>query len=225
MCVDGEGGTEPKPVVISIAGMAASGGYLISSPGTKIFATPASISGSIGVISIMPNLSGLLEHFEIGVDTVATAESADFPNIFRPLDEVELTHISDLVMEEYDELVSTVAAGRNSSEESIDEVAQGRIWSGKQAQERNLVDELGGLTEAVAVARVLEKLNENARIIEINPGVNHMQSILRTAFDIQQKSPLDTLPQDLVDIIEFYRILAKFEGEHTLYLMPYVQQP
>ena len=78
----------------------ASGGYLISSPGNKIFATPATISGSIGVISLMPNLSGLLKHLEIDTDTVTMAESADFPNIFRPLSETELTHISNLVMEE-----------------------------------------------------------------------------------------------------------------------------
>jgi len=223
LCVNGEANAGPKPIVVSTAGMAASGGYLISSPGTKIFATPASISGSIGVISIMPNLSKLLERFEIGVDTVAMAKSADFPNVFRPLDETELTHISNLVMEEYDSFVSTVAAGRNSDKESIDEVAQGRIWSGRQARGKGLVDELGGLSEAIEAARELANIRGNAQIVEINPGVPPSQSILKSALAIQEESPLDMLPQDLVDIVDFYKILVRLEGEHVLYLIPYVQ--
>jgi len=225
LCVNGEKNARPKPIVISMAGMAASGGYLISSPGTKIFATPVSISGSIGVISIMPNLSGLLEHFEIGADTVAMTKSADFPNFFRPLNETELAHISSLIMEEYDDFVSTVATGRNSEKESIDEVAQGRIWSGKQARERGLVDELGGLTEAIEAARELANIRGNAQIVEINPGAPPRQSILKAALGIQEESPLNRLPQDLADIIDFYKILARLEGEQVLYLMPYVQEP
>lgn len=222
LCVNGE---EPKPVVVSMAGMAASGGYLISSPATRIFATPGTISGSIGVISIMPNLSRLLEHFEVGTDTVATAKSADFPNIFRPLSEDEETHISDSVMEEYENLVSTVATGRNSSREAIDKTARGRIWSGEQAYSRGLIDELGGLTEAVETAKELAGIRGDARIIEVNPGIIHMQYLLRAAFGIQEELLLSRLPKEVVDIIEFYEILAKFEGEHALYLMPYVQQP
>jgi len=224
LCVNGEEDINPKPVVISTAGMAASGGYLISSPGTKIFATPASISGSIGVISIMPNLSELLKKFEIGTDTVAITESADFPNIFRPLSEAELTHISNLVEEEYDEFVSTVAAGRNSNSKLIDEVARGRIWSGSQAYERGLVDELGGLTKAIEAAKKIAGIKGNAHVIEVNPGVINMQSILK-AFGIQRESPLSLLPEDLADIIEFHKTLAKFKEENILYLTPYVQKP
>jgi len=220
LCVSDE--KNRKPVVISMAGVAASGGYLISSPGTKIFATPATISGSIGVISIIPNISGLLKHLEIGTDTVAMAESADFPNIFRPLSEAELTHISDVVMKEYDDFVSAVAIGRNSTNESIETVAEGRIWSGAQALDRGLVDELGGLTEAIEAAK--EGIKKDTRIIEINPGLTSMQRSLEI-FGIQQESLLNLLPQDLADIIEFHIALAKFEDERTLYLMPYVQQP
>jgi len=222
LCVNGE---KPKPVVVSMAGVAASGGYLISSPATKILATPASISGSIGVISIMPNLSGLLERFEVDADTVTTAKSADLPNIFRPLSEEELAHISDLVIEEYENLVSTVARGRNSSRDAIEESARGRIWSGGQARDRGLIDELGGLSEAVEAAKKLADIKGDAHIIEVNPGLTHMQDFLWGAFGIQEKPLLSTLPQEMVDIIEFYEILAKFEGENALYLMPYVQQP
>ena len=224
LCANGEGDKKPKPVVISMAGVAASGGYLISSPGNKIFATPATISGSIGVISLMPNLSGLLKHLEIDTDTVTMAESADFPNIFRPLSETELTHISNLVMEEYDGFVATVATGRNSTNESIDEVARGRIWSGEQARDRGLVDELGGLTEAIEAAKELTGIKGDAHIIEVNPGVVFILSILKT-LGIQQESPLGTLPQDLLSIIEFHKTLTKFGDERALYLTPYVQLP
>lgn len=216
LCVNGQGDLKPKPVVISMAGLAASGGYLISSPGTKIFATPATISGSIGVISVMPNLSGLLEHFKIGTDTVATAESADFPNIFRPLSEAELAQISDLVMEEYDSFVSTVATGRKSTEDSIDEVGRGRIWSGGQARDRDLVDELGGLTEAIKAAGELAGIKADVRIAEVNPGIRYIQNVLEV---------LGRLPRDLADIIEFHETLSRFKDERALYLMPYVQQP
>ncbi|MCK5249649.1 MAG: signal peptide peptidase SppA, partial [Spirochaetaceae bacterium] len=142
-------GPRPKPIVISMGGVAASGGYMISAPGSRVLATPGTITGSIGVITMIPDISGLLEMFEIGVDTVTTTESADIPNIYRPLTETEEQRIRDSVMENYDSFISMVAVNRDMTSESVNTVAMGRIWTGRQAMDRGLVDSMGGLDEAI----------------------------------------------------------------------------
>ncbi len=218
-------GPRPKPIVISMGGVAASGGYMISAPGSKVLATPGTITGSIGVITMIPDISGLLDMFEVGVDTVTTTESADVPNIYRPLTASEEKRIRDSVMENYDSFINMVAINRNMDVQTVDTVAMGRIWTGKQAMDRGLVDNMGGLDDAIELAEGLAGV-KNARVLEIDPGtvrfsIPGMPAALAVFLNLEPKNPLDMLPEDLRDVIEFYQTVSSYERGEALFLMPY----
>jgi len=218
-------GPRPKPIVISMGGMAASGGYMISAPGSRVLATPGTITGSIGVITMIPDISGLLEMFEVGVGTVTTTESADVPNIYRPLTPVEEKRIRDSVMDNYDSFINMVAVSRGMEVSSVDNVAKGRIWTGQQAMDRGLVDNMGGLEDAIDLVKSMAGVNE-ARIIEVDPGrirfsIPGMPGALATFLNLKPKDPLDAVPDDLRDVIEFYKTVSSYEKGEALFLMPY----
>ena len=145
-----------KPVVISMGNYAASGGYFISAPGTKIYADPMTISGSIGVFGLIPNAGKLLED-KLGLTTeiVNTNKNSDFPSILRPMkpNEKELMQLSIEMI--YSDFVSKVASGRKMSSASVDSIGQGRVWSGTSALKIGLVDEIGGLKDAIKGASKL----------------------------------------------------------------------
>ena len=221
-------GPRPKPVVISMGGMAASGGYMISAPGSRILATPGTITGSIGVIALIPDVSGLLEMFDVEAETIVTTESADVPNITRPLTPAEKTLIRRSIMENYDSFVEMVASNRSMSPEAVDAVAQGRIWSGRQAMDRGLVDALGGLSEAIALASDMADVR-NPRILEINPGsfpmmIPGIPGGIQAFFGWEKPDPLEALPDDLRDVLEFYQLIDEYRRGEALYLMPYTRE-
>jgi protease-4 len=218
-------GDNPKPIVISMAGSAASGGYMIAAPGSHILATPATLTGSIGVIAVVPNLAGLLEYFEVGSDTVTTKESADAPNVFRPLTEAEESLIRNSIMDEYDAFVTLVAENREMTVDEVDAAARGRIWTGKQAVERGLVDDIGGLDDAIELAEELAGIRD-ARVLEIDPGnigfnFPGMPGAAAALLGLQTPDPLSAVPTDFRDVVEFYKTLSEFERGEALYYMPY----
>jgi protease-4 len=139
-----------KPVVISMGNYAASGGYYISAPGTKIYADPMTISGSIGVFGLIPNAGKLLED-KLGLTTeiVKTNKNSDFPSIFRAMNPYEKELMQMSIEKIYSDFVSKVASGRKMSSESVDSIGQGRVWSGASALKIGLVDEMGGLNDAI----------------------------------------------------------------------------
>ena len=145
-----------KPVVISMGNYAASGGYYISAPGTKIYANPMTISGSIGVFGIIPNARKLLEQ-KLGLTTevVNTNKNSDFPSVYRPMNNYEKEMMQLSIENIYSDFVSKVAAGRKMSARSVDSIGQGRVWSGNSAQKIGLVDEIGGLKDAISGAAKL----------------------------------------------------------------------
>jgi protease-4 len=159
---------EIKPVVISMGNYAASGGYYISAPGTKIYANPTTISGSIGVFGLIPNAAGLLEN-KLGIthETVNTNENSDFISLYRPLEAYEKNVMQMSIEKVYSDFVSKVAEGRKRSNESIDSIGQGRIWSGTNALKIGLVDELGGLRDAIAGAANLAGIDSLYSIREL----------------------------------------------------------
>lgn len=149
-----------KPVVISMGNYAASGGYYISAPGTKIYAEPTTISGSIGVFGLIPNAGKLLEQkLGISTETVNTNLNSDFPSIYRPMSVYEKEVMQISIEKVYSDFVSKVAKGRKMSPESVDSIGQGRVWSGTSARQIGLVDELGGLRDAVQGAAELAGLD------------------------------------------------------------------
>jgi len=145
-----------KPVVISMGNYAASGGYFISAPGTKIFADPTTISGSIGVFGLLPNTGKLLEQ-KIGITTesVNTNAYSDFPSVYRPMNAYEKEIMQMSIEKVYSDFVSKVASGRKMSEAAVDSIGQGRVWSGSRAKTIGLVDEMGGLQDAINEAAAL----------------------------------------------------------------------
>ncbi len=143
---------EAKPIVVSMGSLAASGGYWIACAADEIVAEPNTITGSIGVFGMFPNVRGLLGKIGISVDVVATAPHADMISPFRPKTERELEIFQDLVNRTYDDFLERVSQGRDLDRDTVHVIAQGRVWSGKDAVELGLVDRLGGLDDAVECA-------------------------------------------------------------------------
>ncbi|MGM0612724.1 MAG: signal peptide peptidase SppA [Bacteroidota bacterium] len=142
-----------KPVIVSMGDLAASGGYYIACPADKILAQPNTLTGSIGVFGVIPNIKGLLNNkLGITVDGVKTNEHADFGYPYRPLTSFEREVLQENVTNFYMDFVEKVAQGRDMTVEEVKEIGSGRVWNGIDAREIGLVDEFGGLDEAVEIA-------------------------------------------------------------------------
>lgn len=147
-----------KPVVVSMGNYAASGGYYISCGANRIFAEPGTITGSIGVFGVLPNLTELSGRVGIHTEQVKTHSNASGYSVFTPLQPATRDIIQQSVENIYTTFVNRVAAGRKMSFEQVDAIAQGRVWTGAEALEKGLVDELGGLDDAVKYAAKLAKI-------------------------------------------------------------------
>jgi protease-4 len=141
-----------KKVVVSMGTLAASGGYYISAPADRIFAEPGTLTGSIGVIFMHFNVRGLLEWAKVEETTLKTGRYKDTLSPFRPIHETDREEIQGLSDDVYGQFVQAVAQGRGLPEARVREIAEGRIYTGKRAKELKLVDELGGLDDAIAAA-------------------------------------------------------------------------
>ncbi|NKI30582.1 signal peptide peptidase SppA [Croceivirga thetidis] len=149
---------QTKPVVVSFGNIAASGGYYIAAAADRIIAEPTTITGSIGVFGTIPNISELSEDIGVNAEQVGTnANSVDY-SLFEPMTESFRSQVEESIEETYDTFVSLVAQGRQKTFEEIDAIAQGRVWSGVEAQKIGLVDELGGLDKAIEVAAELAEI-------------------------------------------------------------------
>jgi protease-4 len=155
-----------KPVVVSMGSYAASGGYWIAAYGDRIFAEPTTITGSIGVFGVQFDVKKLSGDFGLTFDTVKTGKFADVINITRPKTEEELAVFQRMVDWIYGEFVGKVAEARELKREVVEEIAQGRVWSGSEAKKLGLVDELGGLDAAIVYAAAQAKLGPNYRLVE-----------------------------------------------------------
>jgi len=141
-----------KPIVVSMGNYAASGGYYISCAAGWIVAEPTTLTGSIGVFGIVPNMEGLLGKVGLTTDVEKTNKYADFPNLSRSLNRDEKALLQNHVEKWYDIFLTRCAEGRGKTKAEIDSIGQGRVWSGEQAFKLGLVDELGGLDKAIEVA-------------------------------------------------------------------------
>ncbi len=153
-----------KPVVVSMSDLAASGGYWISTAADAVFADPATITGSIGVFSLLPNVEHTLGKVGVHADGVGTTWLTSAGDPRRPLDPRFGAIQQGSVEHIYREFLARVAQARGSSPDKIDEIAQGRVWTGRQARERGLVDQFGGQAAAVADAARRAKLAEGYHV-------------------------------------------------------------
>ena len=148
-----------KPVVVSFGNVAASGGYYIGVGGDKIFAEPTTITGSIGVFGTIPNVSGLAGDIGINAEQVGTNKNSVDYSLFEPMSNAFRDVVQEGIEDTYNTFLERVAAGRNMTIEEVDVLAQGRVWSGVDAKENGLIDELGNLEDAIAAAAELAELD------------------------------------------------------------------
>jgi protease-4 len=153
-----------KPVVVSMGDVAGSGGYWISMGADAIVAQPSTITGSIGVVFGKFNVRGLFAWAGVNVDTAKVGANADLMSFFRSLDSHQAQLVKTWMSAVYNDFVRRVGEGRGMSFETVEPLAHGRVWTGAQAKERKLVDELGGVDAAVALAKQKAKLPPDARV-------------------------------------------------------------
>ena len=154
-----------KPVYISMGGVAASGGYYISVAGDKIYADKETLTGSIGVITMIPNVSELLKKAEINYSVISKGKYSDMGSLVRDLTEDEKDKIRASSLKVYEEFVDRVAEGRNMTREEVLKSAEGRVWLGEEAKEIGLVDEIGGIEKAVSDLAISLEL-EDYKVVE-----------------------------------------------------------
>ncbi len=155
---------ERKPVIASMSDVAASGGYYIAMPAHAIVAQPATLTGSIGVVLLRFVIKGTFDKLGLNLETVKAGRYADLFSPVKPFTPDEKKKIGELMQATYDGFVEKAAAGRNTTPEKIDAVAQGRVWTGRQAKELGLIDELGGLDRALAIAKERAKIAASSEV-------------------------------------------------------------
>ena len=149
-----------KPVVVSMSSLAASGGYYISAPADEIFASPATLTGSIGIFAIIPTIDKTLGKIGVTVDGVGTTPLAGQLRIDRPMSDESRTLLQSQIGRGYEEFLQRVSSGRKKTRDEVDSIAQGRVWAGNDAKRLGLVDQLGSFDDAVRSAARRAKLTD-----------------------------------------------------------------
>ncbi len=205
-----------KPVVVSMSDVAGSGGYWIAMNANKIVAQPQTITGSIGVISGKFNLAKLLDKLGITAERIALGKRADMFTPFRSLTEEERTLLKTEILWIYDKFITKVSEGRNLNKEDVDKIGRGRVWTGHQAKELGLIDEIGGLTKAIELVKELINVPPGEDVkLDIWPK---KQSFFNTMFQrrlIQSRSDLESRLKQMMQVFQL------LQDERTLALMPF----
>ncbi|MDR0660012.1 MAG: signal peptide peptidase SppA [Prevotellaceae bacterium] len=194
-----------KPVVVSMGSLAASGGYWISTPASVILANHTTLTGSIGVFGMIPNIQkGMEKYTGIRVDAVNTNKNSDFlTSVYRPLNSTEKEFLQEMVEDIYDKFITKVSNSRSMSKEAVDNIGQGRVWSGVNAYENGLIDEFGGLREAIAVAADRAGLSDY-RIVELPIKKSMLDELMNTILNAEASTPLN---KELIKVLGKYKYL------------------
>lgn len=206
-----------KPVVVSMGAAAASGGYYIASPGSYIYANPLTITGSIGIFYGKMDFADLLGNIGVNIETLRTEEHADAQSPFRPYTDEEREVLKDKIQQFYGLFLRRVADGRGLTRKEIDAVGRGRVWTGRQAKEHKLVDALGGLRQALAKARVMGGVRDDAPILELP---KRRTSLLGKLLGVEGlKAELGSappMPKELLDIAKAVAPYALYSQDQPL---------
>ena len=222
-----------KPVVVSMSTYAASGGYYISAAANQIFASPTTLTGSIGVFSVVPTFQRTLEKLGVKVDGLGTTPLAGDLRLDRPLDAATRQILQVSVNHAYDDFLHRVSEGRKKSVQDIDNIAQGRVWAGIDAQRIGLVDHLGGLKDATDAAAKLAELGADYSVDYIEPELSLREQLLlqlrSQALDLGQIAGLIPAPYPLEraldPILEQARSVAALNDPRGLYAYCWCMQP
>jgi len=209
-----------KPVIASMGDVAASGGYYIVSSADTIVASPNTITGSIGVFGLLVDASGFFnDKLGLTTDVEKTNQNSDFGSIFRPVSGTERLVLQKMIDETYSTFVTRVADGRKLSFASVDQIAEGRVWSGINAQDLKLTDVMGGLNLAVELAAKKAKL-DNYRLVEL-PHIKEdllTQIVNELSDDFSEK----ILQRELAGNYKYFRFMKKMvEGDRIQARLPY----
>jgi protease IV len=207
-----------KPVVVSMGSAAASGGYYISSAGSYLYANPLTITGSIGIFFGKVELSNLLRNVGVNIETFRTTPTADIDSLFRPYTPEERHVLEQKIQQFYNLFLRRVSDGRHMTKEAVDAVGQGRVWTGRQAKSHGLVDDLGGLRQALAKARVLADLRDDAPIVELPVLPQTLISRVLGIEGLKQMQASDPfpVPQELRKALEQVAPYALYAGDEPL---------
>ena len=222
-----------KPVVVSMSTYAASGGYYIAAAANQIFASPTTITGSIGVFSYIPTFQRTLEKLGVKVDGIGTTPLAGDLRIDRALGPATKQLLQASVDHAYAQFVRRVADGRKKSVEDIDKIAQGRVWAGLDAQRIGLVDHLGGLKDATDAAAKLAELGADYDVDYIEPDLSLREELLmqirsqavrlgQAAGLVSQRSEVERI---LDPLLEQARAITKLKDPRGLYSYCWCREP
>ena len=204
-----------KPVVVSMGAVAASGGYWIATYSDRIYAQPNTITGSIGVFGLLPNIQKIANDNGITWDVVKTGKFADAETINRPKTKEEIAIVQKLIGDIYDQFLTKVSESRKLDRAKVSEIAQGRVWSGAEALKIGLVDELGGLDDAIRDAAKRAKLGTNWHVQEYPESTPLEERLIKGLFGAQIKANQASLPSDPFNQ-EFKKLKADFNNLRTL---------
>ncbi|MGK7895782.1 MAG: signal peptide peptidase SppA [Xenococcus sp. (in: cyanobacteria)] len=211
---------EKKPVIVSMGNVAASGGYWISAGADQIFAEENTITGSIGVFGLLPNIQEIGNNHGITWDVVQTGKFADINSSVRPKTDAELAIYQKSVSQVYNLFLQKVAEYRNLPQEKVRQIAQGRVWSGKEAKNIGLIDQIGGLDDAIAFAAERAELGNNWRIAEFPQNKTWETEIIERLLKVealQIAQPVDPLTTELQKIRQELTILQSFDDPRGIY--------
>ncbi|MBO5687620.1 MAG: signal peptide peptidase SppA [Alistipes sp.] len=211
-----------KPVIVSMGEMAASGGYYISAPADAIVADRSTLTGSIGVFGMIPSFGKALENkLGVSVDGVKTNANSGMGNGFSALSPTQHRAMMQGVDRVYERFTSLVAEGRNLTIERVLEIAEGRVWSGEQAQQIGLVDTCGGLMAAIAIAIDKAELGDNYQIVEVEEEMDGLMAIFNS-LNVKVRQAM-TSRTELGELYNEYRHLEQMVGKEGIYtLCPYI---
>ena len=211
-----------KPVIVSMGGYAASGGYYISAPADAIVANRSTLTGSIGVFGMMPSFGKALEDkVGITVDGVKSNANAGLGNGFSALNSTQYNAMMRSVDRVYERFTSLVAQGRNLTIERVLEIAEGRVWSGEQAQRIGLVDTCGGLKSAIAIAIDKAEMGDNYQIVEITSEPEGFMAIL-SSLNVKVRQAMTSRSELGTLYNEYRRLEQTLDKEGVWAMCPYV---
>ncbi len=207
-----------KPVIVSMGDLAASGGYYISANADKIIAEPTTITGSIGVFGVLPNFKNLADDMGINAEQVITNTNAVTYSVFEPLNDNQHKYIKEGIIDVYSLFTKRVADGRNLTAEQVEAIAQGRVWTGNDALERGLVDELGGLDLALKYAAEAAEI-EDYKIREFPVFEKNLDEMLETFGLAKAKEQIlvEELGEENYKLIKEVKRLSQKKGVQLLF--------
>ena len=206
-----------KPVIVSMGNVAASGGYWIAAGGDRIFAEESTVTGSIGVFGLLSNIEEIANENGVTWDVVKTGKFADIGSNVRPKTEAELAIYQKSVNKTYQLFLNKVARYRDLPIKQVRDIAQGRVWSGKEAVKIGLVDRIGGLESAIAYAAEKAELGDDWQLEEY-PQQNRFETeLVQRLFDVQLEQSIDPVTTEFLKVRQELSFLTKFNDPSGVY--------